>query len=139
MATIKNSTEFLHQVHDPYADKFIKGLPGFHNLLWQLVVNEKYDKQIIIFHPVPVQPNKTQDKLDESYKDGYWELGIVTFNEGGFQRTYVTFVPTIDYDEACGICDELNEKLFGITPEFGIKIITDSMAIDLPAYTESSK
>lgn len=138
--TIKNSIEFFHQVHDPYQDKFINAQPSFHNLLWQLIVNERFDKQIIIFHPVPVRPDKTQDLLDSSYKHGKWDISIVTFNEGGYQRTYVTFVPEIEtYDEACRICDEINQKVFGITPELAIKIVTDSMAIDLPEYTQSSK
>lgn len=137
--TVQNSIEFFHQVHDPYQDKFIKAQPSFHNLLWQFIVNEKFDKQIVIFHPVPVKPNKMQDMISEDYKDGHWEISIVTFNEGGYQRTYVAFLPTIDYDEACGICDELNEKLFGITPDLGIKIVTESMDIDLPEQTQSSK
>lgn len=117
MATVKKGTTFFNEVNNQFEDRFEKTFFSFHNLIWQLVVNESYQDNIICFHPV--------DSKTEGY---FWEIAIVEWNVEGFKRTNVTFIKdVIEYNEACDICDQLNEQLFGITQLLGQKIVDRSM------------
>jgi hypothetical protein len=126
MATLKSSTAFYHEVTDPFAHNFVKMVTSFTNLMWQLVVNEAHEDKIVCFYPV-------QSKHPEL---GKWEIGLVFWNESGYQPTSVTFVPEVDFDKAMLICEAINNTLFGISPELGNLIVDRSMRSNSPVSEE---
>jgi hypothetical protein len=116
--TIQHSTDFFTTAYEQFKNHFeSNSIFSISNLLWQLIVNEVHSDKITCFHPV--------DSKDEPE---YFEIGIIAFNEGGYNKSHVTFLKGTDYDKACDICDQMNEFLFGMTPELCNKIISQSMA-----------
>lgn len=114
--TLKTSTEFFHEVHDPFQEHFVKNtIYSFHNLLWQLIVNEIHPDKLVILYPVYT------DKL---------QLSIVWLGERGHLPTHVEFVKGTTFEQACEIADKLNEMLFGVLPLLGDVIVMQSMRKD---------
>lgn len=113
--TLFTSTKFFHTVYDPLKDHFeTNQAQSFHNLMWQLIVNEAHKDKLICLHPV--------------YQgDAGLQLSIVFFNESGHSPTYVKFVKGTTYDQAHFICDKLNGLLFGMLPDLAMVIVARSM------------
>jgi len=119
MATILNTTEQHHEIYEEFAEYFCEsnqpmGL-SFHNLIWQIIVNQVDADLTFALHPVDKIPNT-------------FTVGKVLAGSDSFIDLSVYFCLDISYNKACSILDRLNEKLFGITPEQGERIVGDSMA-----------
>lgn len=112
--TIKNTIEFFYENYDPMEDHFEKSFPSFHNLLWQLIVNDAHKDKIICLHPV-------------YHGNVGLQISIVFWDERGHQATNVKFRTGTTYDQAQVICDKLNEQLFGIMPSLSFMIVARSM------------
>jgi hypothetical protein len=125
MAILKTDTSFFNDVHDAMADFFVKSTPSFHNLLWQIIVNEAYNDKIICFYPV--EAYKGIEASEAAKVFGKWQIGIVAFNEQGYVPTFVNFIPQFDFDDAQAACDILNKQMFGIEQDFMVMLVDRSM------------
>ncbi len=112
--TVATSTKTLNELYDKYKDDFEKNCsPSFHNLLWQIIVNEVMANKTICFTPV--------------YTKTGLQIGIAHANEGGYQATNVHF--TCDYEKASDILEDMNLVLFGMNEKAQTVLIGTTMAL----------
>lgn len=122
MPNIVRSTDDFRRIHDAYEHAFEKNCsPSFHNLLWQIIVDDRFDERLVAFVPV--------------IKQGRTEIGVAEFNESGYIVTNVG--ATVQYKELADICDELNKELFGLTPLLSSRIQMSSMRKGIPSDEET--
>lgn len=110
---LQTTTEFFHKAHDPFGRNFQDGSLSFHNLLWQLIVNEARADKIEVFYAV--------------HRNGNLELVLVEFNKSGYYPTHIRFAENIAYDLALDICEHMNTLTFGVSIDFANKIVGISM------------
>lgn len=114
MKTNLTGTELLNSIYDANKDNFKPGMCSFHNLLWQLIINETWkDTNIHCFVPV--------------YQDGGNMIAIAENNKYGYHPTYVFFADGIDYKQANNICKRINEEMFGLLSDACDNIVASSM------------
>lgn len=115
---IIKSTEGLNKLYDQFKDKFEKNCsPSFHNLLWQIIVNEAYGDRTVAFCPVVGMENRIT-------------IGVAQQDEPGYYPTQVGFEMSVTWKEAGDICYTLNEEIFGLTPKLSVAIVASSMRKD---------
>jgi hypothetical protein len=124
MPTIMTQSDDAHIIYNTYKEKFLEGSPiSFFNLLWQTIVNRVHHDKVFIFHPV-----ETIDDTPRFTEEiGSWQIAKVFLNEDGYMPMGVEMAPGLSYRDACQVCDEINEKLFGILPALGEQIVKSSM------------
>jgi hypothetical protein len=92
-----NITDKLNYIYETFNDHFENISPGFHNLLWQLLINNIYQDKIIC--------------LDCVFNDSKLELVLITKNEKGYTPLNIFFVKP-NYKDGKAIIDNLNNLLF---------------------------
>lgn len=76
------------------------GMFTFHNLLWQLIVNEVHkDKKVV---------------LSSNYEVNGQEIVFVFDGETGYYKTHVAFLPNVNYKQGQDICADLSLLIWGI-------------------------
>ncbi len=90
--------KYGHQVH------------SLHDLLWQLLMNEKFIDRVITLTVIV----------------GNNEIGIAEKGLRGYTPTPAMFITQM-YTEAAEICYELNAELFGQSKEESLMIVLNSM------------
>lgn len=107
-----NKYQKVSEIYEKYADKFHT---GFHNLLWQVIVNEK-------------------QKIDgeTAFAVNLTEIGpslvIVHHGQKGFIQTacYMDFNTVKTYRQSFEIAIKLNTDVFGLSQSDSLKIIGSS-------------
>jgi hypothetical protein len=113
--TVLTTIDALNEVYDRYKDNFRSNqCPSFHNLLWQIIVNESTGCRLVVFTPV--------------YHNNMLQVSITTLNETGHRPTNVEFAAGTTYDKAVDVCYALNRLIFGITDLLADRIVAISMA-----------
>lgn len=107
----------FEKIYNAYYMKFeAVGMFTFHNLLWQLIVNEvKKDEKVI---------------LSTNYEVNGQELVFVNEGEGGYIKTHVAFLTNVDYKHGYLIAKELTELIFGIDSKEYDRILDLSFQIN---------
>jgi len=109
----------LYKEFSPY---FSVGIPGFHNLLWQVQMN-----QTLGSNSARTWNKKTQRvAFTANYVIGGLELSIA-HESGGYTSTGVFFEGAISYDKGCEVCEQLNLLVFGLNKMAAYSLITKSM------------
>lgn len=75
MKTIKR----LNKIYDKYRDDFKEGICSFHDLLWQIMINQNFKEKEVVFYPV-VTP-EGNEMVVASGAGGYTETGVVFKND----------------------------------------------------------
>lgn len=113
METLNHGTDLYNDLLERYGEHFEFQSPSFGNLLWQLIINERWkDKKPHCFVAV--------------YNDGL-VLGIAEHGETGYYNTRVHFVKGIDHNKAEDILEKLNEEMFGLLLRAQAEIVLSSM------------
>lgn len=104
------TTEKLDSIYEKFKNHFPQS--SFHDVLWQLLINE-------------VRKGK-QSAFTAVIKDGYTLLAIADKNEKGYTPTNAIF-SSDNYDECEDVCDELNKEVFGLTDKEASNIVLSSL------------
>ena len=110
MENNQNPVEKVGTIFDKYQDKFIG---SFHNLLWQILVNECRDL-------------KKKDSCF-SYDLAMTQIGIADRNTSGYTPTSTTFKDEVPPAKRKEIIDDLNRLVFGLEPEDSMLIVITGM------------
>ena len=100
----------LNQIFNKWNASFNDG--GFHNFLWQLIINKAHENKIKALFPAIAI-------------NGY-ELGLVISNSKGYIRTSAFFLDH-DFHVAQLVCDELNKDIFNLSIPQANDIVLSSM------------
>lgn len=119
---MSKKTDKLHAIHENHKAEFEPGLCSFHNLLWQIMINEVRKDTESAF---AVAPSKDQP--------GRWQIGIADADVLGYTPTEVILV-TKDYNEASGVLEKLNREVFGLDTDAAHRIVARSMRLRRSAY-----
>ena len=106
---LEKATKKLNELYKRFKDEFAG---GFHNVLWQIMVNETMKARVVVFHPV--------------VGEGYVEA-VLAHVDGGYQHTACFFKKGTTYNEAHDIIDVLNKEVFGVDKMAAHKITAASM------------
>lgn len=118
MKKVLQGTDLLNSIYSVQKENFQKCHPSFHNLLWQLIINEAWKKnKRHCFAPV----------VSNVENAGGFEVGIVETDEQGYFPTRVFFKEGLTFDECVKICEAINTEMFGLSPTNTNEIITSSM------------
>lgn len=116
MNILTTTNDFKDQ-YNKHKHEFVENqMPSFHNLLWQVIVNERFADQTVAFTAV--------------LRNGRTEIGIAEKDEYGYIPTSVGFNDGIDYKTANDICYDLNEAIFGLNHKASSIIVMTSMRED---------
>ena len=100
--------EKLNALHAKHKDQ----LPGqFHNLLWQIMVNNSLGDEFAAFHR----------QLSDNQP-------VLSLASGGYIPTCCGFADGMSEEDMDAVLDDLNEQLFGLTPDGAMGIILRSYA-----------
>lgn len=113
METLKHGTELYNYLLEKYDGNFETAQPSFGNLLWQLIINERWKE------------NKPHCFV-AVYNNGL-VLGIAEHGEYGYYNTHVHFKEGIEHDAGEDILENLNSEMFGYLPRATSEIVLSSM------------
>lgn len=106
------TTDKLNVIYEANRRFFRNTLPGLHDRLWKIMVNEQFkDKEAAFITHI---------------SSGQYELGIAIKNEPGFIPTGLIF-NEMDYNDAEAVTMNLNEFVFELTPKNMLIIQLSSM------------
>lgn len=110
---LKNDTAKFHDIYRNYHHHFKRQIPhGFHNMLWQIMVNAIHGDALMCFYA--------------TFNDQGKVLAIVLANKPNYQIGSF-FMDDMQLDDCETIATELNEKVFGIDDDTAMKIVGSSM------------
>jgi hypothetical protein len=86
---------------------------GFHNCLWQIMVNESLANSDAQYAFTPLHDNRI----------------VIAASDGGYLRGCHCFLAdTVTYSQAGEIADSLNASVFGLLPDGAMRVIGKSMS-----------
>ena len=94
--TIK--TEKLNSIYEAYNHLFINSHPSFHNLLWQIIINEAPHEKAA---------------FAVIYSEGQLEI-VIALDNGGYIPTGV-FFRDISYYDSCNYADLISARVFTLS------------------------
>jgi hypothetical protein len=109
----QSKAKLLSKLYEKYKDCFLNTMPSFHNLLWQIMINDVHSGKRICFYA--------------AHKEGENILGLVTYNESGYYPA-VTFKEELTHEQIVAVAEDLNESVFSLSKEQAIDIISSSMS-----------
>lgn len=109
VATVKKDVDAIYNTNK---EAFEDSTPSFHNLLWQILINDIFKGKRIAFSPV--------------LRDGKWEIGIATEGEKGYTPTGIVF-KNQGRDQAIWVCEDLNLEVFDLSIKEAMLIVASSM------------
>lgn len=110
LITKLSGTDIIHHLYEKYKDKFDGSL---HNILWQIIVNERFKGEKACFV--------------SNYSHRGLDLGIATKNENGYIFGGCCFKENIKHDEAEEIVDYLNSEVFALSDKEAMEIKLTTM------------
>lgn len=115
--------EKFNAIHKAHKSEFKSSIFSLHNLLWQILINERFSNRMVAFTPV--------------IREGETQIAIAEFNVSGYVPTAVAF-ENPDFDSANDICDQLNEEVFGLNEDTAVRITFSSMRQDKKRVQKAS-
>jgi hypothetical protein len=109
---MSKQTDKVNEVYDRYKALFSS---NFHNDLWQIIVNERFEDEVVAFVYVPV-----------TSKEGGHGVGIATKGESGYLPLNFSFVDGVPLVRRIAAIRGLNEAVFGLTEEQADEIVISS-------------
>lgn len=106
-------TKELNEAYKKFNKLFRIDTRSFHDLLWQIIVNETFKGRVFCLHVVVEEDGNHL---------------VVAFASGGYQKTGVYF-NDVDYNKCCDIVEGINEAAFKLSIEDTNLIVSNSMSL----------
>ena len=68
-------TDRLNKIYDKYNKDFEQGISSFHNLLWQIMINNNFKGRVVVFYPIVT--SEGNEMVVASGTGGYTETGVI--------------------------------------------------------------
>jgi hypothetical protein len=107
-------TEKFNKIYKSYNDLFVPSMPSFHNLLWQIIVNETLKNKTVAFYV--------------DYTDRGAQF-VIACNDGGYIPTGVFFTEKIGYNAAADYCSDISQQVFDLSKKEIKSIVTNSFRL----------
>jgi hypothetical protein len=91
---MSEDTDKLNVIYNMYKDLFSQ---GYHNLLWQIMINEKHGEKV----------------FTAAYTDSGLEL-VIACPEGGYISAMCIFNDNISYNKANDYAEDISKSVFSI-------------------------
>jgi hypothetical protein len=106
-------TDKLKKIYEQYKHLFQPLITSFHNLLWQVMINES-------------MKGKGPVAFTAIVADRGCEM-VIASADGGYYPTGVKFVEEIEYNKASDHAEEISSHVFGHSKKENWKIVARSM------------
>ena len=103
----------LNRLYDKHKDSFVPGICGYHNLLWQVMINGSLKGRDCCLGTGNTKPEGMEIVICDRDVKGYTPTGAI--------------LKESNFDKAWNIVDDINTTIFGIDKDRQMELVLSTM------------